>query len=289
MEVLVSKGFIVLAQNTDSVNYVKQAYALALSIKSSQVENSISLVTNNTVPKKYREVFDNIIPIPWYENTTTSSRFCAEHRWKLYHASPYEETIVLDTDMLMLEDISEWWKYCNNYNLKFCSRVKNYKLDTVVDTVHRKAFVENKLSNPYYALHYFKKSQEAHDFYKVLEFVINNWEWCWGVYTPLARQEWVSMDLAIAVAIEITGCYNSVFDRCCPLEFIHMKTPLQGWPLSLASWQAGTHYVLNSRGELIVGNIRQSKLFHYIENDFLSKQIIEQLEELSNGKKTTSK
>lgn len=279
---MVSKGFIVLAQNTESVDYIKQAYALALSIKASQKINSISLVTNDVVPKKYQKVFDNIIPIPWVTDTT--SRYCAEHRWKLYHVSPYDETIVLDTDMLMLEDISEWWNYCKNFNLKFCSRVKNYKLDTINDTVNRKAFTENKLSNPYFALHYFKKSQQAHDFYKALEFVINNWEWCWGVFTPKERQEWLSMDLATAVAVEITGDYNSTIDNCCPLEFIHMKPNLQGWPLLPMSWQDGIHYILNSRGELIVGNIKQSKLFHYVEKDFLSKKILKTLEEAAYGK-----
>ena len=281
----VSKGFIVLAQNTNDVDYVRQAYALALSIKSSQEEHSISIVTNDKVPKKYQKVFDNIIPIPWFDDTTLST-YKAENRWKLYHVSPYDETIVLDTDMLMLEDIAEWWKYCKDYDLKFCSRVKNYKLDIITDKVHRKAFTENKLSNPYFALHYFKKTQRAHDFYKVLEFVVNNWEWCWGVFTPKERQPWLSMDLAVAVAVEITGEYNSVMDQCCPLEFIHMKPPLQGWPLLPISWQDGIHYVLNSRGELIVGNIKQSKLFHYIENDFLSKKVINRLEEIVDGKKT---
>ncbi len=281
-----SKGFIVLAQNTDSVDYVKQAYALALSIKSTQKENSISIVTNDPVPKKYQKVFDNIIPIPWFKET--DSRFKSENRWKLYHVSPYDETIALDTDMLMLEDISEWWNYCKDYNIKFCSRVKNYKLDIINDTTNRKTFTANQLCNPYYALHYFKKSQQAHDFYKVLEFVINNWEWCWGVFTPKERQEWLSMDLATAIAVEISGYYSCVADKCCPLEFIHMKPSLQGWPLLPVSWQDGIHYVLNSRGELIVGNIKQSKLFHYVEKDFLSKQIINVLERNVNGKKEST-
>jgi hypothetical protein len=41
-----SKGFLVLAQNTKDVNYVKQAYALALSIRHSQTTvKNISLVS----------------------------------------------------------------------------------------------------------------------------------------------------------------------------------------------------------------------------------------------------
>lgn len=278
-----SKGFVVLAQNTKSTNYVEQAYALALSIKATQTATTLlTLVTNDKVPKKYKSAFDQIVPIPWVDET--KSRYCAKNRWKLYHVSPYNETIVLDTDMLMLEDITEWWNYCSNYDIKFCSKIKNYKLESVVDTIHRKTFIANNLTNPYTALHYFKKSDSAHAFYKVLEFVINHWEFCRGTIAPNEPQVTVSMDLANAIAIEITGYYDSVIDQCSPLEFIHMKAPLQGWPLTPISWQDGIHYILNSRGELIVGNIKQSKLFHYVEKDFLNEKIITSLEGVVNGK-----
>jgi hypothetical protein len=278
-----SKGFLVIAENSKSTNYVEQAYALALSIKMSQKEiTSISLVTNNKVPKKIAKVFDQIITIPWTENTI-QSRYAVENRWKLFHISPYNETIVLDADMLMLEDISNWWSYCSNFDLKFCNRVKNYKLEPILrDTFHRKAFNENGLTNPYFALHYFKKSEQALNFYKVLEFVCNNWEWCYDKFAPVAYQDWLSMDLASAIAIEITGYHEAVIDTCSPLDFVHMKLPLQGWELSPASWQDTVPLVLNSRGELIVGNIKQTKLFHYVEKNFISKKILYRLEELSN-------
>lgn len=275
-----SKGFILFAQNTEKTDYVKQAYALALSIKYSQTSvNSVSLVTNSDVPKKYRKVFDQIIPIPWYTEADTSL-LAAEHRWKLYHVTPYDETIVLDTDMLLLEDIAEWWHYCRNYDVKFCSRIKNHKLDTVVDRTHRKAFEGNKLTNPYYALHYFKKNDKALEFYRVLEFVCNNWEWCWTTFAPDFYQNWLSMDLAVAVAIEITGEYNYTVDSCSPLEFIHMKIPLQDWPASADRWQDTIPWVLNNQGDLIVSNIKQTKLFHYVEKDFVTASILNQLEGL---------
>jgi len=276
-----SKGFVVFAQNTDTVDYIAQAYALALSIKHSQTEvNNISLVTNEQVSKKYRKVFDQIIPIPWFEEKSISP-LAAEHRWKLYHCTPYDETIVLDTDMLLLEDISEWWHYCRNYDVKFCSRIKNHKLDSVIDLVHRKTFNANKLTNPYYALHYFKKNDRALAFYRVLEFVCNNWEWCYTKFAPDFYQNWLSMDLATAIAIEISGEYSYSIDNCSPLEFIHMKIPLQGWPASADKWQDTVPWVLNSRGELIVANIKQTKLFHYVEKDFITKSILQQLEALS--------
>ena len=281
-----SKGFLVLAQNTEDTDYVKQAYSLALSIKFSQSEiTSISLITNNEVPEQYTWIFDNIIPIPWYKE---GNRYQAENRWKFYHVTPYDETMVLDTDMLLLEDITEWWNYCGNHDLKFCSRVKNHKNDLITDTVYRKAFVVNKLTNPYFALQYFKKTTPAYEFYKVLEFVCNNWEWCYTKFAPEEYQNWLSMDLATAIAIEITGMHDSVIDKCNPLEFTHMKPAIQDWDMIPVSWQDGVHTTLTTRGDLVVGNIKQSKLFHYIENNFLTDKIIERLEELADGKKKTT-
>ena len=103
-----SKGFLIFAQNTESVDYVQQAYVLALSIKYSQPEiNNVSLVTNSVVPDEYTSIFDQIIPIPWFKELEDSP-LQAENRWKLYHATPYDETIVLDSDMLVLADISLW-------------------------------------------------------------------------------------------------------------------------------------------------------------------------------------
>lgn len=279
-----SKGFLIFAYDTADVNYVEQAYALALSIKYSQAEPQlVSIVTNNKIPKKYQKVFDKIISIPWDEDKSIS-RFAGEHRWKLFHVSPYDETIVLDSDMLLLEDITEWWDYCSNFDLKFCSRVKNYKLDTVVDTVYRKAFTSNKLTNPYFALHYFKKSQQALEFYKTLEFVCKNWEWCYDLYAKDNWQDVLSMDLATAVAIEIAGFHECVIDNISPLEFIHMKPGVQGWPRYTDSWRDTIPHVFNTKGDLVVGNIKQSKLFHYVEPGFLSKNIKSRLEDLANAK-----
>ena len=94
----------------------------------------------------------------------------------------------------------------------------------------------------------------------------------------------LSMDLATAISVEITGAYESVNDVCSPLEFIHMKPAIQGWPKPPESWQDAVSHVLNANGEMVVSNIKQSKLFHYVEKNFLTKKIISRLEELSDEK-----
>lgn len=279
-----SKGFLVLAQNTDTVNYVKQAYALALSIKFSQQGcKSISLITNDPVPKKYQRVFDQIIPIPWTDDAKDAS-WKVENRWKFYHVTPYEETIVLDTDMLLLDDISDWWEYLGHREISFCSKIKNYKLETIEqDHFHRKAFIVNNLTNPYFALHYFKKTDTSYNFYKALEFISYNWELCYTEFAPKEYQNWLSMDLAAAIAIEMLGLHGQAIDVCSPLEFVHMKIPLQKWSPMPVHWPDVVEYYFNKDRRLIVGNIKQPKLFHYVEKDFISKKLLTQLEEFARG------
>jgi hypothetical protein len=277
----VSKGFIVLAQNTADVDYIKQAYALALSIHATQSETAISIITNDNVPEEYQEVFDQIIPIPWIDNTV-ESRYAAEHRWKIYHVTPYDETIVLDADMLILQDINDWWWYAQDHDLLFCSNALNYKGDVIEDSIYRKTFTANKLPNTYFALHYFKKSERAEYFYKVLEFVVNNWAWCYGKLASEHYQNWLSMDLAAAIALELCG-YNSSADVCSPLRFVHMKPAVQGWSLPAAYWRNTIPYTFTKTGKLTVGNITQHYLFHYVEKDFIDDDILKKLKRLANG------
>jgi hypothetical protein len=59
-----------------------------------------------------------------------------------------------------------------------------------------------------------------------------------------------------------------------------MKSAIQGWDATIISWQDAVPFVLNSRGDLVIGNIKQPKLFHYVEKDFLTKKIMSRLEEL---------
>jgi hypothetical protein len=280
-----SKGFLIFAQNTKTVDYLKQAYCLALSIKNSQQQfSNVSLVTNNKVPKKYQKVFDQIIPIPWVDDSTVT-RYAGEHRWKLFHVTPYDETIVLDSDMLVLEDISTWWNQCGNYDIAICSRVKNHKLEVVSNDFYRKAFTSNNLTSTYFGLHYFKKTDTAYTFYKALEFVCNNWEWCYTTYAPNYYQDHLSMDLATSIAIELSGIYEAV-NIHCPLEFIHMKPMVQDWETPSVQWKDSVSFNLNSSGDLVVGNIKQSKIFHYVEKDFLNNRVVNLFEGLVNGKKT---
>jgi hypothetical protein len=63
-----------------------------------------------------------------------------------------------------------------------------------------------------------------------------------------------------------------------------MKSPIQGWTITPESWQDMVSHYLTSTGKLVVGNISQDKLFHYVEKNFITNNLLEELEEMANGK-----
>jgi hypothetical protein len=120
-----TKGHVFLAQNSD-VDYVRQAYALALSIKHNNVINQTCLITNNTVPTEYRRAFDYVVDIPW-KDSAKDSKWKIENRWKIINASPFKESLVYDTDMLMLSSNDHWCDFLKNTDVSLTASVVDYK------------------------------------------------------------------------------------------------------------------------------------------------------------------
>ena len=118
-----SKGYLIFAQNTESVDYVRQAYTQALSIKHTQPNiNSVSLCTLGKVDKRYQKGFDNIIQIPDKDDAKDSA-WKIENRWKALKMSPYEETVVLDADMLFTSNVEHWWDNLEKQDISFTGNV----------------------------------------------------------------------------------------------------------------------------------------------------------------------
>ncbi len=271
-----SKGFLVLAQNSD-VNYLRQAYALALSIKATQLNiTNISLVTNDTVPEEYKSAFDKIIPIP-FGDAASNATWKVENRWKLYHASPYDETIVFDADMLVLEDLSYAWRYVKDRDLFFTSHVKDFKGRTVTDTVYRKMFKENNLPNLYSGMFYFKKSNFSLEFFKLLEFISYNWERTYFEIAPKFSQQFFSIDVSVAITAKLLGIEDQIINVNSPFTFVHMKPALQGWDPVPHSCLSQCLVNFNDNKELYINNFRQYGVYHYVEDEFLTDQIIKKL------------
>lgn len=264
-----AKGIVVLAQNNETDNYVEQAALLAMSLRVHN-DTAISLITNNTVPEEYVDLFDKIIPIPFGDNAE-DSEWKVENRWKIYHASPYDETIVMDTDMLVLQNIDAWWDFLSNYEVFYTSNVLTYKGERADTSYYRKTFIDNNLPNLFCGLHYFKKCEFAQEFYTWLELVVNNWETFYEQHlVPASRPKHVSMDVCSAIVTKILDCESVITNKVTKFpSFTHMKPYCQGWIEVQTSWQDQIGVYISKDGSVKLGNYAQTGILHYTEKDFV--------------------
>jgi len=273
-----SKGYLIYATDSKIKKYTKCAYALALSIKNQMPSASISLVTDDDIPKKYNLVFDNIIEIPWKNQNLTKSDLKVEDRWKLYHCSPYDETIILDSDMLVLSDLDHWWDYLKKYDIFFTSQVNTYRGSVATGRFYRRTFDANSLPNYYFGTCYFKKTDLAKEYFKWIEDVTNNWELFYGKFVNQNYPKFPSMDVTSSLVAKILDCEIETSNKDSIVTFTHMKSMIQGWENPTESWQDSVGVYFNEHCHLKVGNYQQSGIFHYTEYSFLNDYIVSQLE-----------
>jgi len=275
------KGYLVLAQNSE-YDYVLQACLLAMSLHATNQDPKISIVTDDVVPSKYVKYFDQIISIPWGDSAIDST-WKVENRWKLYHVSPYEETIVMDTDMLVLQDLTAWWNFLSSYSVYFVSNPCTYRAQTVTSMYYRGGFVANDLANLYSGFHYFKKCDQAKLLYKWIEFITQNWERFYGEFHSEKYPNRVSMDVTAAIAAKILNIENEIINSLAKYPtFTHMKPHCQDWQFPKDSWRKVVDVHLTPELDLFIGNFRQSGIFHYTEKEFVTDKIIKIYEDYLN-------
>jgi hypothetical protein len=85
------------------------------------------------------------------------------------------------------------------------------------------------------------------------------------------------MDVSFAIAAKILGIDDQIISVNSPFTFTHMKPALQGWDPIPESVLSQTIVNFNSRRELFLNNIKQSGVFHYVEDKFLTDQLLRKL------------
>ena len=271
---MIEKGFLIYANNTWKENYLKQAYALALSIKLYNNDAHITVVTNTEAEDKYNKVFDNVI----VKKTKPNSLLNAEERINAFDISPYLKTIVMDADVLVTENLNSWWKYLKNYMIYYASSVRTYRDKISDSTAYRKTFVENELPNLYNTFSYFEKSEEAALFYRMQRLVVENWQTFYKKYAPKKQQKWCSMDVSSAITAKLLCNEEQITSKDSFINVVHLKPKQQGWTFKYQ--KASTAVTLNfSDKNFYIGNFKQNGIIHYVENHFLSDYLITQLEE----------
>jgi len=282
-----SRGYIVIAQNNDTVDYLEQAYALALNLKLTQstINNLAVCVDSNTkkqIKAKHKKVFDKIIDIPWQDDAA-DAEWKINNKWKYYYMSPYDETVILDTDMIFPTDVSYWWDIMAERDVWATTKVRTYRGEVVSSNFYRQWFVANNLPNVYTAFFYFKKSELASELFAMIEIIFFFFLRMLFKYMPAGKFVWLSGDVAFALAMQILGiehkCTRENIDTVP--TFVHMKSHVQNIPDTRISevWTETLPTYYNNYKDFKIGNFQQILPFHYVEKNWLNSSMLKQMEE----------
>jgi hypothetical protein len=259
----VTRGFVILAQNTDKVDYVKCAAALAKSIKKVMPDESITLITMDSIAREYVKYFDSIIELP-YGDLEPDSDWKLINDWQVYEASPYEYTIKLEADMYIPKDISYWWDVLKERELVVSTTIRNFKQEISDVRVYRRFIDDNNLPDCYNAITYFKKSDLAEKFFMIVRDIFENWEQ-YRAILKCKTDELVTTDWAYAIASHILGIESTTLPSFTDMSMIHMKQFING--TYTEDWTDTFVYELLSN-QIRVQTVPQMYPFHYHKKKF---------------------
>lgn len=273
-------GYLLIVSEHDTIDYLKLAYGLALSIKNTQKPgfDQVALVIDNKeklADLKSNWVFDHVIE--WDQETFWDGR-----SW-MDELTPFDNTVCLDVDMLFTRDYSHWVEYfIENNELYVANKSYTYRGDEVIDQYYRKTFIRNNLPNLYSFYTFFKKdSVLAKEFFNLGRTIIKNPIEFSNIFLSELKPKVVGTDEAFALAAKILDIQD---DIAYPLEFprvVHMKPMIQNWPWPADCWSDHIGFYLNRKGQLKIGNYQQYDIVHYVEKDKINDEMISILEEVA--------
>lgn len=272
-------GYLIVVSESQDVDYLKLAYAAALSIKNTQKEgfDKVALVIDDkqkVSQLKSPWVFDKVIE--WNQETFWDGR-----SW-MDKLSPWENTVCIDADMLFLRDVSHWVEYFVD-NLDIYVPPKSYTLsgDVVTDDFYRKCFTANSLPNLYSFFTFFKKDSDlASEFFKLGRYIIKNPKQFSNLFLSEYKPKVLGTDEAFALSAKILDIQDDIsFDLEFP-RIVHMKPMIQDWPWSAEKVTDHAGFYLSSDGQLKLGNFKQNDIIHYVEKDLITDEIVSLLEEI---------
>lgn len=266
-------GYLIFVSKHEQHDYAKMAYALALSIKTSQRHgyNNVALVIDDkSIIDNFKSpwVFDEIIE--WKKESYWNGR-----SW-MDQISPWDYTVCLDADMLFTRDHSHWVEYfIENTQLYIANKAYNYRGKIIKSNYYRKAFTENDLPNLYSFYTFFTKNNDlCNDFFDLGRFIIKNTDQFSNNFLTQYKPKEVGTDEAFALSAKILGIEDVI---SYPLDFpkvVHMKPMVQDWPLNSDVWSDHVSMYIRKDCQIKIGSFLQNNIIHYVEKDKITDEVI---------------
>lgn len=224
------KGVLLHAHGTHPINYVQQAIFCAEQIKE-HLQLPVALVTSeSTGVKKYPEGrhFSHVIRVK-PSNTKQKRKFLDGETYKQvtwdnhsridsYDLTPFEETIVMDTDLIV-----------GNSNLLKCfDSNKDFLINNesiYVNAKHRKdlriGYMNNFIKMYWATCFYFKKTKWTKEFFELLKHIKFNYEFYRFAYNIIETK--YRNDYAFTIAMHMMNNFTArPNDRSLPIKLFYV-------------------------------------------------------------------
>ena len=247
-----TRGFVIMAQNTANVKYTHCAKVLEKSIKRVMPDANVTVITTSMLP---------------YGDLAPKGDWKLINDWQVYEASPYDETIKLEADMYMPRSIEHWWDILSQKDVVVCNTIRNFKQEISDVRVYRRFIDDNNLPDVYNAITYFKKSDTAKQFFDIVRNVFDNWK----EYKAILKcnpEEPATTDWVYAIACHIIGIEKTMLPNFTEMSMVHMKQFINGTPTE--NW-TDTFVYECLPNQIRIQTVPQFYPFHYHIKNFSDK------------------
>jgi hypothetical protein len=202
-----------------------------------------------------------------YGDQAPDTNWKLQNDWKLYEASPYEETNKFAADMYIPRNIDHWWDVLSQQDVVVSSHIRNFKQEISDVRMYRRFIDDNNLPDAYNAITYFKKSDTAKHFFGIVKDVFENW----NEYKAILKcnpQEIATTDWAYSIACHIIGIEKTMLPTFTEMSMVHMKQYING--TATENW-TDTFIYECLPNQIRIQTIPQQYPFHYHIKNFCDK------------------
>jgi hypothetical protein len=212
-----TKGILIFAYNNQEIDYVKMA-TFSAKQATKFLNLPVSLVTDSKeLSKDTLDTFENIIVLS--DESSQSKRFYDGGddfkllQWKnytrasAYDITPYDETLVIDSDFAIN---SGFLKYCWDQNNDFLIYDKCFDLCKNRQTTEFDFISDLSIKFYWATVFFFRKNEKTQTFFRLLDKVKQDWEYYSKVFYLPTRK--FRNDFAFSIAIHLmNGCVEGDF------------------------------------------------------------------------------
>tara|TARA_Y100000589_G_scaffold232888_1_gene220411 strand:- start:280 stop:1119 length:840 start_codon:yes stop_codon:yes gene_type:complete len=212
-----SEGVLLFAYNNEQLDYVKQAIFCAKRIKEFTNLN-VTLVTDtpNQI-KKYpfhKKYIDHVLPASKSTETQQKKFYDGsdyiDATWKnfsrvsCYKFTPYEKTIVMDTDFIVSSDA-----ILKCFNTQHDFMINRYAFDLNTTRDNSEELLVSNTSIPMYwaTIFYFRKTNKTRILFDLVQYIRDNWSYYKLLYNFVSKT--YRNDFAFSIALHILSNHQT--------------------------------------------------------------------------------